>query len=151
MMPAMVPTVLQEMAPNVQSSLLLGLLFPLPRLHACCSHLSSARAMPKAANSRTMFHLQSNIVCRWAHSGGFLGFIFLTEFVTTGRRHINTRSLATTDSVGCQSKCQASLLPKKGNSSFTLCLLRDSGPPPAEEPCHPFIFVDNGRGWLLEL
>ena len=64
---------------------------------------------------------------------GFSGFRFLIEFVTTGRLRINTRSLATTDSLGCQSKCQASLLPKKGNSGFTLCLLRDSGPP----PCSP--------------
>ena len=101
--------------PKVQSSLLLCPLAPLPRLHACCSqlalHLSSAWPMPRAANSRTRFHLQPNIVCRWAHNGGFLGFVFLTEFVTTRRLRINTHILATTDSVGCQSKCQASLRP----------------------------------------
>ena len=76
---------------------------------------------------------------------GLSGFHFFTEFVTSRRLHINTCVLATIDPVGGQSRCQASLRPQKGNSGFTLCLLRESGSTPQQRNyVMPFIFVDNG-------
>ena len=73
----MAPIVLQDLARNVQSYLLLGPLkeAPLSLLLASLESLHS-QGCAQGCKPVELYSIYSQIVCRWVHSGGFLGFVF---------------------------------------------------------------------------